>query len=70
MNQETFCVIPWINSAIFPNGNYQICCNMQNVSEKYNINDHSLEEIINNDYILDIRKKMLNNGEIIEEYPK
>lgn len=66
MNQETFCSIPWINSAIFPNGNYQVCCNMQNVSEKYNINDHSLEEIINNDYILDIRKKMLNNELLLE----
>ena len=64
--KSTFCIIPWINSSIDPDSKYSLCCNMRN-EKKINLDENfKLEELINNEYALNIRNKMLNN-EYIEE---
>ena len=66
---ETFCVLPWIHSFVNSNGNYLICCSSEEfhsgiLNEKggfYNIGTSpSIEEIMNSQFMKDIRKKLLD----------
>ena len=41
---HTFCILPWIHTAVNPNGDVHLCCRK---SEPVgNINDETLEEIV------------------------
>jgi organic radical activating enzyme len=65
-SKETFCLAPWINFAIHTDNTYRICCNMKNVKKIYLDEDSNLESIINNEYVTNIRRKMLNNEYVSE----
>jgi radical SAM protein with 4Fe4S-binding SPASM domain len=63
---DSFCVNPWINYTIFPDGDVIPCCNMikNNDSIIGNVNDNNLEEIMNGEKIKNIRQEMLNGKKI------
>lgn len=67
-NKKTFCVMPWINLSTETNGKCKICCVVMsnkyiknNQGEDFHIHKDNIETIWNSNYILDIRKKMLND---------
>ena len=56
---DTFCVLPWIHMASFPNGRSPICCMATETPEEVNLNSMSLPEIVNSDYYKGVRVEML-----------
>ena len=59
---HTFCILPWIHTAVNPNGDVHLCCRK---SEPVgNINDETLEEIYNSDRLNEIRTKMVNGDPV------
>jgi len=62
-NSKVFCMMPWVHTHIWPNGNAFPCC-MSNSDIVYgNLNDNSLEDIWNNEKYKKLRKNMLNEKE-------
>jgi MoaA/NifB/PqqE/SkfB family radical SAM enzyme len=72
-NSTTICSIPWNHLAIYHNGDYRICCqiNVQGygrlITEKnaLNIQTCSIDEARNHPKLKELRKAMLNN----EQHP-
>ena len=73
---NTFCVLPWLHLATHPHGGVTTCCisdhtkglnrsrNYSNGPDKFlNLNDNSIEEIINSDYFNEVRSEMLEGIE-------
>jgi hypothetical protein len=71
---NTFCVLPWIHLATHPDGNVTLCCvsdhtNLMSASKNFkngirqfkNLNNNSIEEIVNSDYFRETRLQFLNN---------
>lgn len=57
---KTFCVLPWIHMATFPDGSAPVCCVAKTPDrEKINLNKLTTSEIVNSDYFKDVRKEML-----------
>jgi radical SAM protein with 4Fe4S-binding SPASM domain len=57
---KAFCILPWIHSAINPNGDVRPCC----VSQPWaytvgNLNKNTLEEIFNQEPLRELRKELL-----------
>ena len=54
----TFCHSPWTNIDISPQGAITPCCKFQmsNYKEKFNIQTHALDEYINSDFLVEIKK--------------
>jgi radical SAM protein with 4Fe4S-binding SPASM domain len=60
---DIFCILPWIHLNTSPNGNVYQCCitNMHNTCGK--TTESTLEKIWNNEYMRDLRVKMLEGVE-------
>jgi organic radical activating enzyme len=58
---DTFCVLPWIHMASFPNGRSPVCCMATEAPDNVNLNTMSLQEIVNSDYYRGVRVEMLQN---------
>ena len=63
MNNNTFCILPWVHTHIKPNKDVHICCRKS--IPLGNLNKNSLNEIFNSKKMDTIRSKMLN-GEKVE----
>jgi Iron-sulfur cluster-binding domain len=55
---STFCMLPFTGIATREDGEIKICCKSWPIGE---INNHTLEEVWNNDNMKRIRKQVLNN---------
>ena len=62
-NSKVFCMMPWVHTHIWPNGNAFPCCMSDSEIVYGNLNDNSLEEIWNNEKYKKLRKNMLNEKE-------
>ena len=58
MNKETFCMKPFSGMFLSPDGNVKFCCALD--ESLGNINESSVDEIINGELAVDIRKKVIN----------
>ena len=52
--------MPWIHMHIWPNGNSLPCCMSDSTVVFGNVNDNTIDEIINNEQYKTIRKEMMN----------
>lgn len=64
MRSKTFCVLPWIHAATLPDGNVQLCC-VSGGGSGVNLNEHTLSDYWNSEYVKDARRRMLT-GERVE----
>jgi len=74
---NTFCPLPWIHLATRPNGDVRVCCTANasgagDTDDKHaglvtsngtvmNLQNHSLAEVWNSDYMKSVRLQMMNN---------
>lgn len=63
-NSKTFCILPWIHVATLTDGTAQLCCLSDGNSN--NLNNETLEDYWNSDYLKSVRKKKLNNEQVKE----
>lgn len=66
---KSFCILPWINISVDPDGNIVPCCTSSiNINKPdgsaYNLGHDNIEDIINSKEYVEIRQKMLN-GETV-----
>ena len=77
MTSKTFCPLPWIHLATRPNGDVRVCCTanasgagdtdskqvglVTNNNTVMNLQDYSLAEVWNSDYMKSVRLQMLDN---------
>lgn len=64
MNNASYCVLAWKHLAIEPNGHLRPCCISQSTVTKpdgtpYNIGYDNIEDIVNSEYYLNLRAKMI-----------
>jgi MoaA/NifB/PqqE/SkfB family radical SAM enzyme len=58
MNKETFCTKPFSGIFLSPDGNIKYCCALnENLG---NVNEKPIDEIMNGELAVDIRKKIIN----------
>ena len=60
---EGFCILPFIHTATLTNGGVPLCCIARNDSGM-NLNENSINESWNSDYIKSVRSKMLKGQRI------
>lgn len=65
MPNDKFCVRPFMHSLIDTAGRFRVCCRIDSKSG-YNINQHSVDEWWNSDYLNDIRS-LMQQGEDLPE---
>lgn len=65
MPSDKFCVRPFVHSLVDPNGKYRPCCRINDYSG-YNINQHTIQEWWNSDYLNDLRGKFLRGEQPTE----
>jgi MoaA/NifB/PqqE/SkfB family radical SAM enzyme len=58
MADETFCVLPWVHAATLTDGSVQLCC-VSGGGSGVNLNDQTLADYWNSDYVRDARRRML-----------
>ena len=58
MASETFCVLPWIHAATLTDGSVQLCC-VSGGGSGVNLNDGTLSDYWNSEYVKDARRRML-----------
>lgn len=56
---KKFCVSPWVNLTIFPNGDIKPCC--ISTCRFGNINENKIEDIINSEKAISFREKFLKD---------
>jgi len=66
---NTFCVLPWLNITVDPNGDIKPCCVSTDFIKKedgtkFNLGNDHIDDIYNSSDFLKIRQKMLD-GEIV-----
>lgn len=59
MKNNTFCIYPWIHLNTWPDGKVFQCCLTDWRNHIGNLETETLEEIWNNEYMKDLRRKML-----------
>ena len=59
-DKDTLCILPWIHTYVNPQGQVGPCCEFNDKFELGNINDDSLENIINNEPYKKLRLDLLN----------
>lgn len=68
-DNKTFCVFPFLHLYVSSSGDVLLCCVFSNHNEFQeklgNINDNSIEEILNGEQYKEIRRKMIN-GKLIK----
>ena len=60
MNEDKFCIIPWIHLNTEPNGRVKPCCAYFG-EEAGNLKDSTLEQIWNNKHLRSMRRSFLQN---------
>lgn len=63
---KTFCILPWIHTAIDPTGGVKPCC-MYSPYDKFmgELDDYeSLEQLFNNENYIELRKQLLSGKEL------
>jgi MoaA/NifB/PqqE/SkfB family radical SAM enzyme len=55
---ETFCVLPWVHAATLTDGSVQLCC-VSGGGSGVNLNEHTLADYWNSEYVRDARRRML-----------
>jgi MoaA/NifB/PqqE/SkfB family radical SAM enzyme len=63
MKSKTFCVLPWIHAATLTNGNVQLCC-VSGGGSGVNLNEQTLADYWNSEYVRDARRRMLKGKEV------
>ena len=68
-NQNTYCVLPWLNITVDPNGDIKPCCVSSDFIKKtdgthFNLGNDSIEDIYNSPDYLNIRKQMLDGEQV------
>lgn len=56
---KKICILPFMHSMIEPDGNIQLCCSSVTADNPTNIKDANVNDILNNDTHVRVRKKML-----------
>lgn len=61
---NSYCVLPWVNITVDPDGSIKPCCVSQDfikkpTGEKFNLGFDKIEDIANSKDLVEIRKKML-----------
>ena len=64
MQDEAFCVIPWIHMHPWPDGRVFTCCLSELDTPIGNLNEDSLEEVWNSDTMKKFRLDLLNGKKI------
>lgn len=69
VNNDAFCVLPWIHSYFFPSGAATLCCVsatplLDDNNSPLNIQTHSLEEIWDSTALRNIRSSMLKGRKL------
>lgn len=59
-DNKTFCIYPWIHLNTWPDGKVFQCCLTGWRNHIGNLENESLEEIWNNDYMKELRRSMIN----------
>ena len=60
-SSKTFCALPWIHIATFPDGSTPLCCVARTPDrEEINLNKLTIPEVVNSDYFKQTRVDMLN----------
>ena len=55
---DTFCILPWVHAATLTDGNVQLCC-VSGGGSGVNLNEQTLSDYWNSDYVKDARRRML-----------
>jgi MoaA/NifB/PqqE/SkfB family radical SAM enzyme len=60
----TYCVLPWVNITVDPDGSIKPCCVSQDfikkpTGEKFNLGFDKIEDIVNSQDLVEIRQQML-----------
>jgi len=63
MTSKTFCVLPWVHAATLTNGNVQLCC-VSGGGSGVNLNEQTLADYWNSEYVKDARRRMLAGKEV------
>ena len=58
MASDTFCVLPWVHAATLTDGSVQLCC-VSGGGSGINLNDQTLSDYWNSEYVRDARRRML-----------
>lgn len=57
---KKICVLPFMHSMIEPDGNVQLCCNSITTDNPTNIKDVQIDNILNSNTHVRVRKQMLD----------
>lgn len=63
MISKTFCVLPWLHAATLPDGSVQLCC-VSSGSSGVNLNEHTLADYWNSEYVKNARRRMRTGQEV------
>src|SRR5262245_16209845 len=63
MISKTFCILPWVHAATLTDGNVQLCC-VSDGGSRINLNEHTLADYWNSQYVKDARRRMLAGEEV------
>ena len=63
MTTKTFCILPWIHAATLTDGNVQLCC-VSGGGSGVNLNEQTLADYWNSEYVKDARRRMLAGQEV------
>src|SRR3954452_8429905 len=58
VKSRTFCVLPWVHAATLTDGSVQLCC-VSGGGSGVNLNEQTLADYWNSDYVRDARRRML-----------
>tara|TARA_B110000858_G_scaffold190067_1_gene237544 strand:+ start:5821 stop:7131 length:1311 start_codon:yes stop_codon:yes gene_type:complete len=60
---KTFCALPWVQVATYPDGSVPLCCMSQKTDKTKNLNNTNLEDLVNSDQFKQVRLDMLKGKE-------
>ena len=63
MISKTLCILPWVHAATLPDGNVQLCC-VSDGGSGVNLNEQTLANYWNSEYVKDARRRMLAGQEV------
>lgn len=58
---DNFCIYPWINLRVFTTGDTKPCCVFRNYISDGNINNKTLKELYQGDFMSNLRQSFLKN---------
>jgi radical SAM protein with 4Fe4S-binding SPASM domain len=66
VKRDTFCVLPWMHLYVNPRGNMHACCSASQDMPMGNLQENTVNEIINNERFRNMRKKMMEGKQCRE----